>query len=104
MSGDASDGRISRGGRRAAHVEFDVARQLDDGLRVMAIFEQPVFERLGAIDEQAAIEAVLLLGDPLATPVPADKNNGGRSTTRWRFDEFHVGIPSRDEVGGLEYL
>jgi hypothetical protein len=48
-------------------------------------------------DEQAAIEAVLLLGDPLAAPVPADKNNGGRSATRWRFDEFHVGIPSQDE-------
>ena len=97
MSGDASDGRISRGGRRAAHVEFDVARQFDDGLRVMAIFEQRVFERLGAVDEQAAIKAVLFLGDPLAAPVPADKDNGGRRATRWRFDEFHVGIPSQED-------
>jgi hypothetical protein len=31
---------------------------------------------LRTVDEQAAIETVLLLGDPLAAPVPADKNDG----------------------------
>jgi hypothetical protein len=41
----------------------------------MSVLEQRVFQRLGAVDEQAAIEAILLLRDPLATLVPADKND-----------------------------
>jgi hypothetical protein len=60
----------------AMHVEFDLARQFDDGFRVMAVLEQRVFQGLGAVDEQAAIEAVLLLGDPLATPVSSDEDDG----------------------------
>ena len=53
-------------GELAAHVEFDFARQLDDGFGVMAVLEQRVFDGLRAVDEQAAIETVLFLGDPLA--------------------------------------
>ena len=87
-------GETIEGGELAAHVEFDFARQLDDGFGVMAVLEQRVFNGLGAVDEQAAIEAVLFLGDPMPAAVFADKDDGGGRTARWRFDELHVGIPS----------
>ena len=73
---DASRGNGAGGGGRAAHVEFDFARQFDDCFGMMAVFEQRVFDGLRAADEQAAIETVLFLGDPLAAPVPADKDDG----------------------------
>src|SRR5262249_46635064 len=62
---------------------------------MMAVFEQGVFDRLRAIDEEAAIEAVLFLGDPVAAFVATDENNLKRRTTRWRFDDLHVGIASK---------
>ena len=75
--------------------EFDFAGQFDDGFRMMAVFEQRVFDGLRAVHEQAAIEAVLLLGDPVAAFVAADEDDVRCRTARWRFDEFHVGVPSR---------
>jgi hypothetical protein len=86
---------------RLAHVEFDFARQFDDGFGMMAVFEQCVFNGLRAADEQAAIKTVLFLGDPLAAPVPADKDDCRERATRWRFDELHVGIPSGGEPSDL---
>jgi hypothetical protein len=86
------------------HIEFDLVRQFDDRLGMMSVLEQRVFQRLGAVDEQAAIEAVLLLGDPLAASVPADKDDGGSGAARGRFDEFHVGIPSQDNQVFLNIL
>ncbi len=82
-------------GKPADHVEFDFARQFDDGFGMMAVLEQRIFDGLRAVDEQAAIEAVLFLSDPVAALVLADKNDGRRRTARWRFDELHVGIPSK---------
>ena len=79
-----------REGEFAAHVEFDFARQFDDGFGVMAVLEQRVFDGLGAVDEQAAIEAVLFLGDPLAAAVPADKDDG-----RWQSCTMEVRRASR---------
>src|SRR5450432_1514787 len=81
----------------AAHVEFDFARQLDDGFGVMAVLEQRVFDGLRAVDEQAAIETVLFLGDPVAAAVLADKDDGRCRAARWRFDELHVSGPSGGE-------
>jgi hypothetical protein len=81
----------------ADHIEFDFARQLDDGFGVMAVLEQRVFDGLRAVDEQAAIESVLFLGDPVAAAVPADKDDCRWRSARWRFDELHVGIPFVDE-------
>jgi hypothetical protein len=43
---------------------------------MMTVLEQRVFDGLRTADEQAAIKAVLFLGDPLAAPVPADKDDG----------------------------
>jgi hypothetical protein len=57
---------------------------------MLAVLEQRVFDGLGAIDEQAAIKAVLLLGDPLAALVAADEDDGRCRAARGRFDEFHV--------------
>jgi hypothetical protein len=87
----------SGGGQLAIHVQFDFARQFDDCFGMLAVFEQRIFEGLRAADEQAAIEAVLFLGDPVAAPVLADEDDRGRGTARWRFDELHVGIPSIGE-------
>src|SRR5271167_3456125 len=64
---------------------------------MMPVLEQGVFDGLRAIDEQAAIEAVLFLGDPVAAAVLSNKDDGRCRATRWRFDELHVGIPSGDE-------
>jgi hypothetical protein len=61
---------------------------------MMAVLEQRVFDGLRVVDEQAAIKTVLFLRDPLAALVPADKDDCRGRTTRWRFDELHVGIPS----------
>ena len=73
--------------RPAAHVELDFTRQLDDGFRMMAILEQGVTDGLRAVDEQAAIEAALFLGDPIAaailpikTTVNAGLHEGGSTS------------------------
>jgi hypothetical protein len=91
------------GGELAAHVEFDFAGQLNDGFGVMAVLEQRVFDGLRAVDEQAAVKAVLFLGDPVAAAVPADKDDAGWRTARWRFDELHVGIPSEGESRAFRF-
>jgi hypothetical protein len=59
-----------------ADVELDLARQLDDHLRVMAILEQGVFDGLGAVDEQAAKQAVLFLDDPVTALVLSNEDDG----------------------------
>jgi len=81
----------------AADVEFDFARQLDDGFGMVVILEQRVFDGLGAVDEQAAIETVLFLRDPVAAAVAADEDDRRCRAARGRFDELHVGCPSGDE-------
>jgi hypothetical protein len=63
----------------------------------MAILEESVFDGLRAVDEQAAIETVLFLGDPVAAAVPANKDDGRCRAARWRFDELHDDIPSMGE-------
>jgi hypothetical protein len=50
----------------------------------MAVLGQRVFDGLSAVDEQAAIEAMLFLGNPVAAAVLADKDDGGDRTARWR--------------------
>src|ERR1700758_5168182 len=89
---DAGNMRISRG-----YIQLHFARQLDDGFGMAAVLEQRVFDGFGAVDEQAAKQAVLLAGNPVAVPVSADKDHIGRGrVTRWRFDKLHVHSPSRD--------
>src|SRR5262249_20779069 len=84
----------------AAHIELDFARQLDDGFGMVAVFRERVFDGLGAIDEQAAIEAVLFLGHPLTFVVPADEDKRESSrAARGRLDEFHVRGPCEDRAG-----
>src|ERR1700736_6716789 len=93
----AGGGYVIGAGELAAHVELGFARQLDDGFRVMAILEQRVLDGLRPVDEQAAIETVLFLGDPVAALVLANEDDCRCRTTRWRFDELHVDVPSVDE-------
>src|SRR5665213_3811141 len=63
----------------------------------MAVFGQHVFDGLRAVDEQAAIETALFLGDPLAAAVLANEDDGRCRATRGRFDELHVRCPSGGE-------
>ena len=86
---DLFAGLIPIGASRSCHVEFDFVRQFDDGLGMVMVLEQRVFDSLRAVDEQAAIEPALFLDDPVAATVLADEDDGGRRTARWRFDEFH---------------
>jgi hypothetical protein len=86
------------------HVELDLSRQFDDCFGMMAVLEQRILDGLGPAHEQAAIKPILLLGDPLAAPVPADEYDGRRRATRWRFDELHVGIPFTSGSRSPEYL
>jgi hypothetical protein len=77
----------------AAHVELDLTRELDDGFGVLTVLEKCIFDGLGPADEQAAIEAVLFLGHPLAPVVLADEDEGESSrAARGRFDELHVNV------------
>jgi hypothetical protein len=62
------------GEKIAAHVELDLAGEFDDGLGMMAVLGKRVFDGLGAVDEQAAIAAILFLGDPVAPVVLADED------------------------------
>jgi hypothetical protein len=73
----ASNGMSRRPVDRAApHIELNLARQFDDGLGMMSVLEQRVFDGLGSIDEQATVKPVLLQGDPLAASVSANEYDG----------------------------
>src|SRR5262245_1071666 len=86
-----------RGKTPVAHVEFNSARQFDDGFGMVAVLGQRVFDGLGAVDEEAAIEPVLFLRHPLATSVPADEDDVRERAARRRFGEFHFLVSFADE-------
>jgi hypothetical protein len=67
---DDGGGRISP----AAHIELEHVRCCHDGLGMVAILKKCVSYGFGAVDEQAAKEAVLFLCNPVASAVLADKN------------------------------
>jgi hypothetical protein len=54
-----------------------------------------------AADEEAAIEAVLFLRDPLAAFVTADENDVRWRTARWRFDDLHFVVSFTDGTVAL---
>src|SRR5713226_6061931 len=66
---------------------------------MLAVLEQRALDGFRAVDEQAPIETVLLLGDPVAASIPADKDDRRGRATRWRFDVFHVGYSSQMTAG-----
>jgi hypothetical protein len=90
--------RLGGGRRPVSHIEFDLARQFHDRFGMLAVLEQRVLDGLRAADEQPAIEAILFLGDPPSSAVPADEDNSREGAARWRFDELQVGIPSDDDL------
>jgi hypothetical protein len=47
-------------------VEFEHARNHDHGTGTTAVFEPRVAQRFGAVDEQPAVQSLLVLHDPLA--------------------------------------
>src|SRR5215475_5528575 len=59
--------------RVRAHVEFEHPGNHDDRLWSAAVLEQGEFERLLAVDEEPAAQALLILDHPVAVAVAADE-------------------------------
>jgi hypothetical protein len=59
----------------AAQIKLDFSRKFDDGFGMTGVLRQRVFDSLGAADEEAALESILFLGDPLAVSVAADEDD-----------------------------
>src|ERR1700722_8001863 len=77
--------RRPRGRRRfAGQVELEDAGNSDDGPRLVSVFKSHVSQRLGAIDEEAAADPVLVLDHPVSSTVPANHEEW-RFQTRRRF-------------------
>jgi hypothetical protein len=77
--------------RGAAHIEFEDARYHDDGLGSMSILEEGEPESFCAIDEQAATTVLVVLNNPVAVAVLADKEE---ERFRGRFLLAHDTFPS----------
>jgi hypothetical protein len=60
----------------SAHIEFQHARHHDHRLRLIPVFEQCEPERFGAVDEQPAAQMILVLHNPMALTVLANKEQG----------------------------
>lgn len=71
----------------AVQAEFKNVRRVNNGLWTVAVFKEREFNGCGSVDEQAAEQAALFLGDPVATAVLADQDDVGAA--RWRFGLFH---------------
>jgi len=56
-------------------IELESARDHDDRLQPVPIFEPGELQGLVAVDEQTAAKTALILDDPLAATVPADEEN-----------------------------
>ncbi|WP_167523767.1 hypothetical protein [Bradyrhizobium sacchari] len=80
--------------RTGGNIELDFARQLDDGLRMMAIRAQCVFERMGTVHEDAAKNAILFADNPVAATISANKDARRCGAARRRFDKLHDQHPS----------
>ena len=73
--------QVMHGGRVAAHIEFENARNHNAGLRPISIFEHCELEGFGAINEKSAAVALFFLDNPVAPAVLADQEER-RSRTR----------------------
>jgi hypothetical protein len=85
--------RRPRGRRRfAGQVKLEDAGNSDNGPRLVSIFKSHVSKRLGAIDEEAAADPVLVLDHPVSSSVLTDHEE-------WRFQarrRFSVVVAHRD--------
>ena len=93
-------GERGRPGRLAvaAHVELEDAGNHDDGLRAIPILEQCKSKSGGAIDEQPATEAALILNNPVTLAVLADPEERRVRMRRGRFNLSHDTFLSRENV------
>ncbi len=71
---------------RIRRIELENARHHDDRLRPVAALEPREFQRLGAIDEQPAMQPPLIPNHPMAAAVAADQveRHGGLRVSRLR--------------------
>jgi hypothetical protein len=93
-SGDASfagsigvERQLMHDTRRTAHIELEHAGNHNDGLGSVSILEKGEPECFGAVDEQATAKVLLVLDNPVAAAVLADKEEG-RSRARSRRGRF----------------
>ncbi len=70
IAGFAAD---RRGVRR--QIELESARDHDDGLQPVSIFEPGELQGLVAVDEQTAATTALIPHDPFAATIPADEED-----------------------------
>jgi hypothetical protein len=61
------------GTRFTAHIELENTDNHDHGLRPIAVLKHGKPERLGAVDEDPAAEAALVLNDPIPPTILADQ-------------------------------
>jgi hypothetical protein len=81
----SADRRLMSDTYRAGQIELENSGYHDDRLGPISIFEQRVPERLGAVDEQATATMLLILHDPVAAAVLADKKEGRSGCGRFLF-------------------
>src|SRR5271169_2500488 len=67
------DWRLFYDTRRATQIELENTGNHDDGLGPMSVLEHREPECLRAVDEQAAAKSLLVLNNPVAATVLADK-------------------------------
>jgi hypothetical protein len=95
--------RLMRDTRLAAHIEFQNTGNHSNRLRPVAIFEQRVAQRFCAAHEQAAAYVLLVLNNPIAASVLANKEKE-RIRVRCRRGRFllaHDTSPFTEEFGAL---
>jgi hypothetical protein len=83
--------------RVAAHIEFEGSRNHDDGLTLISILKQREPERFCSANEQATTTVLLVLNNPVAAAVLADKKE--MRFRRGRFLLAHDTSPSVQLVG-----
>src|ERR1035437_9898479 len=73
----------------AVQAEFKNAGRVNNGLWMVAVFKEREFNGCGSGDEQAAEQAALFLGDPVAPAVLSPQDDGW-AARRWaRLFHFH---------------
>jgi hypothetical protein len=76
------------GASGSVHVQFEDARNHEHALRPVSVLEHGKPERFGAIDENSAAEAALVLHYPVPLPVLAEQKERRSRTSACLIDVF----------------
>lgn len=86
----------------AADVELKNVGCCDESFRPVAVLKERIANGFRAIYKQAAVEAVLFLGNPVSATVLADKDE--RRGTRGRFSLLHDRSPGYEHLYAIQRL